>query len=336
MTHNASNGAPAPERTPQSSDGEERLGIVSGDRLCVQCGFNLHGQTITREPHYRMVSVRCPECSALASLQEYPVLGRWGPRFGVVLALGWLLVALAVTFFTGLTLYFASEIAAGVTTSPAAKQIGQAFAEYSKSEPQDMTEFVESGVLEPTYDFEGWDMADIWVGREWLRAQDTAALTRGYRDNPTYWTRMLVSVIPPLLIGAAWGVAWSIILLHRRKARGLIVTGLIVGLCVPLVVLSHWGSSSEWDGFGPWSSYSWSDDVYTRSIAARELGLGPALFALTTGYVGIWLGLCFGRKLVRGVVRLLLPPNLRGSLAVLWHVDGLPSPPVRGAFWIRG
>ncbi|MFG0260503.1 MAG: hypothetical protein ACF8LK_09150, partial [Phycisphaerales bacterium JB041] len=163
-----------------------------------------------------------------------------------------------------------------------------------------------------------------------------AALTRGHRATSAYWIRQLASVVPPLLIGAAWGVVWSVLLLHRRKARGLIVTGLIVGLCVPLIVLSHWGSAAAWDGFGPWSSYSWSDDVYSQSIAARELGFLPAMIALCTGFLGLALGVFFGRKLLRGVVRLLLPPNLRGSLAVLWHVDGLPSPPVRGAFWLRG
>ena len=192
-TSDATNGGAA----ARAGTTDARLGVVLGDRLCVRCGFNLHGQTITREPHYQMLSVRCPECSTLASLQEYPVLGRWGQRFGIVFALLWLAVALGATFFTGLTLYGASEVAAGVTTLPAAERIGLAFATYTKSQEQDLAEFVESGVLEPTFDFEGWDMADVWVGREWLRAQDTASLTRGHRANRTYWLRMLVSVSPP-------------------------------------------------------------------------------------------------------------------------------------------
>ena len=330
-TSDATNGGAA----ARAGTTDARLGVVLGDRLCVRCGFNLHGQTITREPHYQMLSVRCPECSTLASLQEYPVLGRWGQRFGIVFALLWLVFALGATFFTGFTLYLASELSAGITTLPAARQIGLAFAEYSR-EPETTIGIAGADVLVPTFDFADRDMADVWVGREWLRAQDTASLTRGHRADRTYWLRMLVSVIPPVLIGAAWGVVWSILLLHRRKVRGLLATGLIVGLCVPLIVLSHWGSAAGWDGFGPWSTYSWSDDVYARSVAARELGLLPALIALGTGYLGIWLGLLFGRRLVRGVVRVLLPPNLRGTLAVLWHVDGLPSPPVRGVYWIRG
>ena len=111
-TSDATNGGAA----ARAGTTDARLGVVLGDRLCVRCGFNLHGQTITREPHYQMLSVRCPECSTLASLQEYPVLGRWGQRFGIVFALLWLAVALGATFFTGLTLYGASEVAAGVTT----------------------------------------------------------------------------------------------------------------------------------------------------------------------------------------------------------------------------
>lgn len=332
--HDQTPSAHAPPPSTQES-GEPRLGVVLGDRLCVRCGFNLHGQTITREPHYQMLSVRCPECSTLASLQEYPVLGRWGSRFGVVLALAWLLVTLGVTFFTGLTLYIAAEVSAGVATLPAARQIGQAYAEYSR-EPQTIAESVEAGIVEPTFDFEGWDLADIWADRDWLEAQDTDALVQGHRANATYWLRMSASVIPILLIGAAWGVVWSVIVLHRRKGRVILLTGTIVALCVPLIVLSHWGSATAWDGFGPWTGYSWSDDISTQSVAAREFGLLPAMCALGTGFLGMVFGLLVGRKLVRGVVRLLLPPNLRGSLAVLWHVDGLPSPPARGAYWIRG
>ncbi len=332
---------PAAHTAEASGATPERLGVVLGDRLCVECGFNLHGQTITREEHYRMLAVRCPECSTLASLQEYPVLGKWGARFGAVLALAWLGAALGVAFFTGLSLYVSAEAAAGVTTRPAARMIGEAYKMYTEEMPeQTLDDIAATGVINPTWDYEAWDMADVWAETDWVEAQDIDALTAGHRDG-TYWLRLLVSAIPIALVGGAWGVAWSVLLLHRRRTRALILTGIIAGLCVPLIVLSHWGSAAEWDGFGPWSSSNWTNVIATQSIAARELGLLPALVGLGFGYLGIVLGLLLGRKIVRGIVRLLLPPNLRGSLAVLWHADGLPSPTGsgrggRGAYWIRG
>ncbi|MDQ7013331.1 MAG: hypothetical protein Q9O74_05465 [Planctomycetota bacterium] len=326
----------------------ERLGVLLGDRLCVECGFNLHGQTISREEHYGMLAVRCPECSTLASLQEYPVLGRWGARFGAVLALAWLGAALGVAFFTGLSLYLAAESAAGVTTRPAARMIGEAYKTYVMEMPeQTLDDIASTGVINPTWAFEDWNIADLWAETDWVEAQDIDALTRGHRDG-TYWLRLLVSAIPIALIGGAWGVVWSVLLLHRRRTRAFVLLGIIAALCLPLIVLSHWGSTVEADGFGPWISYSWGGGVMVHSIAARELGLLPALLALGAGTLAMAGGLLLGRKIVRGIVRLLLPPNLRGALAVLWHVDGLPSPTGggkhgvdggrggRGAYWIRG
>ena len=143
-------------------------------------------------------------------------------------------------------------------------------------------------------------------------------------------------MIPVALGGTAWGVVWSVLLLHRHRTRAFVLTGIIAGLCAALVVVSHWGTAAASDGFGPWSAFNWAGAIDTQSIAARELGLLPALLALGTGTLGMAAGLLLGRKIVRSIVRLLLPPNLRGSLAVLWHVDGLPSPASKGAYWIRG
>ncbi len=330
---------------PPAPEPPQRLGVVLGDRLCVECGFNLHGQTITREEHYGMLAVRCPECSTLASLQEYPVLGKWGARFGAVLALAWLGVALGAAFFTGLTLYLSAEGAAGMTTRPAARMIGAAYKAYVEDMPeQTLEDLASTGVYSPAWAFEDWNLADIWAETDWVAAQDIDALTRGYRDG-AYWLRLLVlTTIPIVLTGGVWGVVWSVLILHRRRTRAFILIGIIAGLCVPLVVLSHWGSTVEADGFGPWTSYTWGGGVMVHSIAARELGLLPALIALGMGTLGMAAGLLLGRKIVRSLIRLLLPPNLRGSLAVLWHVDGLPSPTGggrggrggRGAYWIRG
>ena len=71
-----------------SSSGTERrtVSILVGDRLCTKCGYNLTGQPVLREPHYEMLIVRCPECGAVAALQEYPVLGRWAGRWAALLA----------------------------------------------------------------------------------------------------------------------------------------------------------------------------------------------------------------------------------------------------------
>jgi hypothetical protein len=72
----------APEHTAR----EQRVSTVTGDRLCTTCSYNLVGQMVLREPHYGLLIVRCPECGTVASVQEYPLLGRWANRWGAVLA----------------------------------------------------------------------------------------------------------------------------------------------------------------------------------------------------------------------------------------------------------
>ena len=57
------------------------VSVLTGDRACISCGFNLVGQQVTREPVYGMLLVRCPECNTAASLQEYPLLGKWASRW---------------------------------------------------------------------------------------------------------------------------------------------------------------------------------------------------------------------------------------------------------------
>lgn len=321
---------------PPDSEPPQRLGVLAGDRLCIRCGFNLTGQPITREPHYNMLAVRCPECSTLASLQEYPVLGVWAPRFGILLALGWMLAALLIAFLTGLTVYLSAEGVAGVATVPAARQIGRSFAVYRA----DNIEPEGSGTLyaaDNTWSLDDRDPANNWIDPGWLDGQDLHALPTlpGGAASP-YNTRALAALIPVLVGAGAWGVVWSVLLLHRRLRGRVIITGVVFALAGGLLVLSHAGSPLAWDGFGPWTTYNWGWGVNARNLAARLYGLTPALVTLAAAFGAFTAGHALGRPVARGIVRLLLPPHCRGPLALLWHVDGLPSPPTRHDAWLRG
>ena len=328
---------PAQDRNTDTPAKPERVGILLGDRLCIKCGFNLHGQTIVREEHYNMLSVRCPECFTIASLQEYPTFGPWAARFGLVLALAWGGCILILAFLTGLTYYASAEGVAGLATRPAARQIAIAFDQYRQEnlEPED------TGTLYAKNNFwtnpSGMPDHQSWVDPEWLATQDLDTLS-GSTFGKRFQFRAFVAVLPFALGAAAWGVVWSVLLLHRRLRFQLLAMGGIVSLSTVLIVLSHWGSLTTWDGIGPWSTFNWGWGwgVQAQSIAARTYGLLPALFAEAIAFVAMVAGLAWGRVLVRWLVRLFLPPHLRGSLAMLWHVDGLPSPPTRGEFWIRG
>lgn len=102
-----------------TSNGEQRVSTLVGDRLCIRCCYNLVGQPILREQHYNMLIVRCPECGTVASLQEHPLLGRWAMRWAAVLAGLWILVLLGMWFITTATLY-------GMTREAAFESLDQA------------------------------------------------------------------------------------------------------------------------------------------------------------------------------------------------------------------
>ncbi|MEM7227696.1 MAG: hypothetical protein AAF432_02670 [Planctomycetota bacterium] len=93
------NQSDAPPTLPSSAESarEERVSSLVGDRFCTDCGYNLMGQPVLREPHYNMLIVRCPECGTIAAPQEYPLAGRWTNRF--VSAGAVLLLLFSVAFF---------------------------------------------------------------------------------------------------------------------------------------------------------------------------------------------------------------------------------------------
>jgi len=95
---------------------EQRIGSLTGVRVCVRCGYNLVHQPIIREPHYDLVIVRCPECATVADATVAALFGRWGARLGLGLAGVWIVFVAAIVFsagfgYTGLGIA-ATEIAA--------------------------------------------------------------------------------------------------------------------------------------------------------------------------------------------------------------------------------
>ncbi|QYK47200.1 MAG: hypothetical protein KF838_10455 [Phycisphaeraceae bacterium] len=112
---------------------DERVSVLVGDRLCVSCGFNLAGQTVVREPHYRMLIVRCPECATAASLQEYPVLGKWANRWGGVLAAVMILVTLLLALGTAGTIFGMSYAVSRVASKPLTDLIAKEHSAWAKA-----------------------------------------------------------------------------------------------------------------------------------------------------------------------------------------------------------
>jgi hypothetical protein len=112
---------------------DERVSILVGDRLCVTCGFNLAGQSVVREPHYRMLIARCPECATVASLQEFPILGKWAMRWGGVLAAAWFVVMLLLTLGSAGAIFGMSYGVARMDAKPLADFMSKEHGAWAKS-----------------------------------------------------------------------------------------------------------------------------------------------------------------------------------------------------------
>jgi hypothetical protein len=312
-----------PPSTPSPSNpqpaAEIRISTLVGDRLCIRCGYNLVGQPIVREGHYNMLIVRCPECATVASVQEYPLLGRWANRWAALLAGLWLLVLVALWIGAALAIFGFSigsaEIAAIrfnelITDRFAAWQAAQALASTQPNVPPaaGTAQAIVTGSGQVVYVSGAVDFATWW------KSQDKLALladSGGWRSVFSWWVIVLWFWMAVMCV--ALGCMWATVLLARGR-RSLLVVGLII-----VATSALFGSIQIVDWLTSQPNWVWNA---AQSVVGPPMMVGTLLWGLA------WLctGLMIGRPVTRGLITLLLPPRMRGSLAGLWLTDGLEPP----------
>lgn len=291
---------PPPEIDAADAMREERVSVMYGDRLCTKCHYNLIGQPVIREPHYGMLIARCPECATVAALQDYPQLGRWAHRWAVVLSIVWLLVILGVTVGT-IPAVIATMFEFGdLGTQPYRHELGAHWQNWYEAEYD----------APPNSSRWNPDKFD-----EWLAANPSDEILS---ELSGFWTVIrtpdLFFYLVPASFAFVYGCFIALALVHQRRRT-------LAMLALGLLLL----------GGGLFATI-WYQSVTSQSIDNfRDLADLQIFYPLTAiGYTGLWFllltGAMYGRPLVRGLVRILLPPRLRGSLAVLWTTDGLLPP----------
>ena len=288
----------------ESPPADQRVSTLVGDRLCVQCSYNLVGQSILREPHYQLLIVRCPECGTVAPLQEYPLLGRWAQRWAVLLAGLWLIIMLGVAIGGGAAIFGFSMGTAHEST--------RTFAQFLSTKYQAHAQLLAAagGLGAP-----GYSPADM---QAWRDAQDMNALFReagGWRTGVN-WDALYIWIpgsICAFLIGCFVSVA---VMAHARGTR------CFAGLLVMIIAAAF----SYLFGYLPWTQqqvgWYWND-------ALVRIGPPMLLISLVIASLALCAGLLLGRRLARGLIRILLPPRLVQSFALLWTVEGRQPPRVR-------
>jgi hypothetical protein len=291
---------------------EQRVSTLVGDRLCTHCGYNLTGQAVLREPHYQLLIVRCPECGAAASVQEYPLLGRWAGRWAAVVAAAWFLFLVLFWVGSAAAIFGFSTGTAEIAAEEYRTFLQDRYNAWAKESPDPIVITVQPGAGAPVLPAPPLIRANEFA--DWWKTQDPAALLAdaGGWFAAVDWSAAFLW-IPLGLLAFVFGCMWATILVARGR-RALLVWGgaiMFVACAFATIPMSDWLAGEP----------SWYWTGARQQICPRMMVLSLAFGAVT-----LVIGLMVGRSLVRGMIRLLLPPRMRSSLAGLWLADGLNPP----------
>ena len=291
---------PACHKSAAAAHGEQRISTLVGDRLCVSCGYNLIGQSVLREPHYQLLIVRCPECGTVAALQEYPLLGRWANRWAALLAALWMAVMIAIVMGGGLVMYGFSMGTAHEASQTYSNFISQKYQQHAQ---QLMTQG-----LPATY-----SPSEM---QAWRDAQNFDLLFKeaGGWKSGVNWAALLIWVpgsFCAFVIGSVIAIA---VMMNHRRMR-VFAALLVIGVAATFATFTYLNWQQQNVG------WYWNDSLKRIGPPILALSLTQASIAFLAG---VWLG----RRAVRGLLRILLPPRLLQALSMLWIVDGLQPPPI--------
>ncbi len=293
-----------------TSGREERVSALVGDRLCTKCGYNLTGQPVVREPHYRMLIVRCSECATVASVQEYPLLGRWVGRWAMLAAAMWFAASTVFLLATGGTIFGFGTAIVETASRPLALTIAEHHLAWLKEQDPDS--------LGPQLQWQLTAGPQLYASLDpnWWATQDPAALLaeaggwRGAVDWSAlgFWGWLSVWIL-------AAGCFWAVLLAHLRRKWLVLFSLLPVGIASLFAIAIYVGDPTAVAG-------------WATATTVAEQQLGPIFCELSIAFalIPLNLGLIFGRPFTRLLIRALLPPRLRSSLALLWTTDGLDPP----------
>jgi hypothetical protein len=308
---------------------------IRADRACIGCGFNLFGQTVTKEEHYGLAIARCPECGTVAALQSYPTMSHWVNRFRVILASFWiiLLTALFAANTGGMIGFTVSAV--DVASDDFGDIIGLAYEQWGllQEEVNTPANVLAGTPATPSAPISAPGTTTIvtingvttingvaiggnsyrWqqVSEEWIEEEleTTIDQTGGLWKNAD--KQFLYLAFPAAVIATIAGILWSILLLGAKRKQVLLVplAGCLIAGFLITGVNSSVGSSNYSNQIADW--------LYTPLIMPMLLG---------TQFIFLAFGIFIGRKVARMLVVMALPVSARVPFSIFWTRDGLQVP----------
>ncbi len=265
--------------------------------VCMACRYDLAGQRVYNESHYRMNVVACPECG---NVQAY------GPRFrgrraertrASLVAFLWVCFIIAMVVWTAASLAGLSQSTAYAASIPFAQHISN---EYVPSQAH------------LGYSNSLRDGATIWelVPESWWDANRERVLAQfGGRGGGTDWIVLTdLLYLAPLCLALA--LLWRVVLAHVHAAA-LGLTVLLAIAVGALGLLAYFTISTAPPG--------WEYAVYdAESIVGRPVGWASYI----VGSLGLLFSLWASGPILALIARRLAPPSVR---AKLWRFEPGPD-----------
>ncbi|MBO6738957.1 MAG: hypothetical protein JJ916_03770 [Phycisphaerales bacterium] len=286
---------------------------IRADRACAGCGFNLYGQSVTKEAHYGLAIARCPECGTVAALQQYPAMTHWVNRFRLILGAIYVVMLLAV--FVASTIGISAFAFAGSRVASA--NLGQYLIDdyntwTAEKEAEQAAQTAPAALQVTMPQLPG--LLTSWSSN--LSPEYMAFRLKGALDEfGSQWGNMnrewIIIMIPASIVSGAIGVFWSTALLGASRRRALLVplASCLIGGAFII------GANSP-DNTNPWT-WDYAHQLYIPMMT-------PVILAIE--FIALAFGIYVGRMFARFVVRLALPPRARVPLGILWARDGLEMP----------
>jgi prepilin signal peptidase PulO-like enzyme (type II secretory pathway) len=276
----------------------QRHAQIEVDTFCVECGYNLHGQPVTRDERLGIFVCRCPECGRFHPAGTgTTATSTWMSRLGTALLVLWVLFVLHAIFWICMGLG-AVQVVHLETFS------------YSKMVANDGRDVEWGQVTNAAGTPGGWGAIYADTKQPAPNWKMIRTFTRPENYPKWGWEEIALYVFFGAAIGFTTGVLLVVFFWHWRRKRYPLVMILPFAIAAVVATVSYYAEE-----YGP--LFGW---------AVSRLLMYAALEAAF-----ISLGILVGRPIMRGLLRTFIPPRPRQHFAFLWRADGktMPAAPVK-------
>ena len=270
------------------------------DTFCTTCGYNLHGQPVTRDPQLGLFVCRCPECGA-----HHPAgvgvtaASAWTARLATALLALWVLIVINAFLWIciGLGALTVSHI--------------EIFT-WSKLIAPDGREVEYMEVPASTATGTGASWTTVYKGTTQPavgQQRNVRTLEHPHNEDLRWrWRFMVMNAVLAAGTALVSGALLVVFIWHwprRRYWLAMLLPFVIASFVVAMFYVTD--TDDEYGAVRGW--------IVSRSMEYAALEA-----------VCLAIGILIGRSAARGLLRMFIPPKPRQHFAFLWRIDGKTPP----------